>query len=1042
MVRRAVLDEPRLNTAHAASVDRLVHWLGDHGFERLDGDKLPAWMAGRIARADAYGSVVVLPRGVWPVKLLEGPRDDRPLWLEYLRSGGRIVHTGDLPANYAESPVGEAVNTSTESRGASLLGLRYGWDSPYWGQGGLPVTPTRAAKDWGLETGDGPITGVRVEDVSSAFHVYTVPQTGKQGACDWFRNVRPQMPWSGLVKILQGFDGNSDAALRDVWRAAHYVGRPVAIPPLPPLSSAAAPRLRILTAAGGMEGRREFVRGEQAKVRITADDSLQATAVRLDLLQAGRTLLSQVQPAGKACFSVQTAPFRDGAYTLRAAALKDEKIVAACQEEIGIRHLPPRDFLFHVWHGIGANPWRTGMEIADIARAGLEPHFADPTATAVDAAVRNHVGFSLRAMPDLLPGKQVTFEKNPEYFRLDAQGKPVGTPYSAGRPSPGISHPKIVENAGRTIEAQVRAVAGLPSFRPYALCNDDYQIYYGWDYAPRVLAAFKAETGLEAPRKMELPPKFGAIPDGHPWVRWFEWTLVRVVGAYNRAETQGALRARPDVRIGPIPGPMQIPLVALWEASQYPPYNFGPNGFNLLASYYYNTYWQPVMTVTFWMETGRMGNRELREWNMPDAFMTAGYTRNNLFHYLAGGVGGLAYYYYAVRNDSTWPELGRLGKVVRRIGPVQARLAPAGRDIGLLNSFTTNCFDPGHTLAQVYAYHNLVQGHFSVETLGEDEILSGRAGRYQAVLLYNVKYLRRAVYDALAAHAAHGGLVILDASVPFDLPGAKRLPVDVGLGRPNDPRAAAGAAQASTPGIYDYGHADRIEAVKRALRAYVKPQFESADIRLGAWQFTAGGVPYTWFVNAHDGKEYMFCRQRMGAGHPGAGTPEKVAQLRAWETAETAKGPYLSTVEFDRLPGQPYDLVAGRKLRAVKTPSGRYRLALAMQRFGGALVAWLPAEIQRVEVSAPETACAGRAVRAAATVFGSDRPIAGLVAVEFVLREPSGSVSVASDVRATTAGRAGFDWTPAVNDTPGRWTLEATELASGKTATVGITLHD
>ena len=90
----------------------------------------------------------------------------------------------------------------------------------------------------------------------------------------------------------------------------------------------------------------------------------------------------------------------------------------------------------------------------------------------------------------------------------------------------------------------------------------------------------------------------------------------------------------------------------------------------------------------------------------------------------------------------------------------------------MLNSFTSNCFEPGHTCQQAYGYHNLLQGHFDVEMVSEEEIVAGRAQWYKAVLLYNVKYLRRSVYDALAAHAAHGGLVILDASVPFDIPGA------------------------------------------------------------------------------------------------------------------------------------------------------------------------------------------------------------------------------------------------------------------------------
>ena len=56
--------------------------------------------------------------------------------------------------------------------------------------------------------------------------------------------------------------------MRDVWRAAHYVGKPVTIPPLPPVVSSAPPKVRISTTAGGMDGRHEFVRGEEVNVRV------------------------------------------------------------------------------------------------------------------------------------------------------------------------------------------------------------------------------------------------------------------------------------------------------------------------------------------------------------------------------------------------------------------------------------------------------------------------------------------------------------------------------------------------------------------------------------------------------------------------------------------------------------------------------------------------------------------------------------------------------------------------------------------------------
>ncbi|MDD5707488.1 MAG: hypothetical protein PHR35_16315, partial [Kiritimatiellae bacterium] len=709
-------------------------------------------------------------------------------------------------------------------------------------------------------------------------------------------------------------------------------------------------------------------------------------------------------------------------------------------------------FNFEMGYAAGTNPRRNDLETADIRAAGMELLISHRNAATVDVAVRNHVGFSLRIMPprgDQVGNRKVTFEKNPEYFRIGPDGKPmIDTGYSGGRPMLGLSHPEIREDGSKAMEQGVKEVAALPSFRPYVHCNDDFSSSYGWDYAPHVLSAFKADTGLEAPRKMELPQKFGAIPDNNPWVKWFEWTLINVCGRYNKAETEGALKARPDVRIGPFPGGMMIPLVMLWNPNQYPPYNFGKNGFNLINSYYYNQYWQPVMTSTFWMEIGRMGNRDLPEWTWPDVcYGTAGYVRNNLFHTLAGGVRGLVYFRYSERKASSWSELHRLGKVVGRIGPVQARLAPAKRDIGLLNSFTSGCFDPGHTLVQVFAYHNLMQGHFSVEPVSEDEIVAGRASQYKAVLLYNVKYLRQSVYDTLAAHAARGGLVLLDASIPFDIPGAKRLAVDVGMGEQKTLPFPAEGAHVSVPGRLDYGFEDRIALIKRALSAYVQPRFESDDICLVATPLDAGGVSYTWFVNSQNKEEYDFCRDRI-VGYPKPKTTQSMQEVIDWEIEEQAKGPYAAAITMDSLPGVPYDLIRGKEIPVTRTAEKRFKLTVSMERFGGTLVAWLPERIASMSLDVPRSLRPGETMKAAATLHGkggflglaAGRRIAGVLPVEFVLKDPSGKEQIMSGVRATKEGVATWDWTPAVNDPVGTWTLVVNDLASSRTVERAIRL--
>lgn len=1070
MTDRVVFYDERLDPVWTKNESRLVKWLAANGFKELRSEALAEWMESHVKQNNAYGSVVVITIGQAPANIGEDT-GDKLLWIRYLKAGGRIVWLGDLPFNYYQYPDARPLpaGMGMGDRSYGALGLAGGWNQPYWGRG-LDVTPTQQGKDWGFETMDGSITGFAVETISIPFGTYVLPETGKLGASQWMKNLRPDMPWSGLVKMCQRLDGASDSNLRDVWRAAHYIGKPVEIPQLPPAWQAPKePDIKITMTASGIDGRTEFVRGEDVTVLVTVNESLKATNVLMMLLQdrkgleVSEQLTTKSSEAGKvsASFVLKTAPYAWGAYTVKFTAytglkpdekllesdpqvkhiystglaklFKDAKVVAELPLTIGIRYVPPEGFNWHAWVNSAPNPYRRDMQFEDIKKAGMEPHLTETKVEGMDAILRQNMGFSLRLHPDLTGGKEYTWEKNPEYFRLNNERKPIPSAYAGGRPTIGISHPEMLENARRTMRDGLKPVATHPAFRPYVICNDDFSIYYGWDYADHVVKRFKEQTGLDAPTKMETPPH-GIVDDNHSWLKWFEFNLRDVNGAMNRAETQGITEARPDCRVGPIPGGMQIPLIQMWEPAQYPPLNFGRNGFNLLCSYYYNTYWQPVMTNTYWMEIGRMTNRNMPEWCMPDLFMTGGYQRNNLFHLLAGGVKGLAYFTYDSRNPGTWEEVKHLAPQVRRISPVQAKLQPAGKkDLGLLVSFTTNCFDPGHDLTMVYAYENLMQAHFDVEMTCEEEILSGDISRYKAVLLYNIRWLRKSVADALQTYMTKGGMVLLDNTIPFDLPGTKRVNIDIGMGKQQTLGVPPEGAHASVPGIRDYGDNDRIAVIQKALSEFIKPRFDCPDIRLVANRFEVGNTPYVWFVNAHTGKEYMFCRERQGAGHPGSGTPEKIAELIAWEKKEVAAGPFTATAAVDKLPGVPYDLVAGKPVTVTKSATGQ-TLNLSMERFGGSLIAFYPEAIERVTVKAPATAKPMSEVTATVQVLGKTKPIAGVVPMEITLFDPSGKPSILSGVRGTDNGTLTFKWTPAVNDPKGKWTLKVAELASGKSA--------
>jgi hypothetical protein len=246
-------------------------------------------------------------------------------------------------------------------------------------------------------------------------------------------------------------------------------------------------------------------------------------------------------------------------------------------------------------------------------------------------------------------------------------------------------------------------------------------------------------------------------------------------------------------------------------------------------------------------------------------------------------------------------------------------------------------------------------------------------------------------------------------------------------------------AHLSTPGINDYGHPERIAVIREEVSRFVKPLFHSDEIRLVGHSFEIEGVPYIWFVNAHTAKEYQFLHAAQGAGVPGSGTPEKIAEVKKWEQREMAKE-FSAEVAFDRLPGIPYDLLRGEGL-GIRDKNGRKSLTLTMERFGGTLIAFYPEVIRSVRIDGP-----GEVQRMKETAFtirvqGTSGPTGGSVPLKVRFLKPSGEEYVTSGNYATENGAFAFTWLPPVNAPAGIWTLEVTELASAKRASKSITLN-
>lgn len=1052
----AVLDDPMASeTVHVRNGRRLRDWLALNGARKMNTPALVAWIDERLKQGDAYGGVIVLTYGFTPMELVEEVTPSAP-WFRFMKEGGRFVNIGDPPLYNSSSttlrPWSRPV-TSASQAPLDVMRLPYGWNQPLWGRP-LPVTQTSFGKAWGLENAGASTFGSPPDRLTMPFFIFQTPDH-LVGASTWFKNFNPRKPWGGFVQLVYDYDGANDSVLRDVWRGIYYAGEAVKIPPLPAAyEPPAPPQAAIVMEASGMKDRSAFGLGEKIAVHVTGASLAGAKAITCRLVIPNGQAVKLIPKAEAAGWAAEwdSQGYAPGSYAIEATWTtppgNQEKVVRT----FPLVGVPTRDFAYQIWIQMTTNPTYNRAMLEDLQKAGMDAYLTEPTIRYMDEILAAGRPFSARTETRVTPrGKDISFEKTPEYFKLDIHHQPVpNASYAGGRPTPSLCHPDVLQSVDQFLRESLSSFKDHPGFDGVVIGNDDLSVYLGWDFADQVVQRFKQTTGRDAPTAKPTPPKAGLVPDNDPWIAWNAFTLRDVTGRYYRTQQKALNDARPGTHFMTIPGGMQIPLISTWEAAQYPPLNFGPNGHSLIGSYYYNTYWQPQMTSTFWMEAGRMANRDLPEWTMPDCMGTGGreYVRNNFYHTLAGGVSGLAYFTYEARRKPDWEELKELGRIVANVAPVQAALQPADRRIALLISLSTLCYEGSHAIQAVYAYENLLQAGYSVDLLCEEEILRGDAKRYQAVVLHAVGWLRESVAKKLGEFAQSGGKLLLDASVPFDLEGAQRLGVELGSGGAMAPatdfKGGAGSRQT-------YGKTESVRAVRTALAPHLKPDFTAGDIRLVESKFKVGPTPYAWFVNAHNSNEYLFCVEHNVAGGPGAGTFEKIQQLWTWGEREIAKGDYRTEVQIPEKVGAVYDVANCRPVGVTDNGPGGSRLALSLPRFGGALLAFVSQPIEKIRLAAPQAARVGETVEFKAELLAeasgwfsgwrSGPKLTEVLPVHFELTAPDGSKYFNNRGVATRDGVATFAWKPAINDLKGKWTLIARQLAAGKTSTTAIELQ-
>ena len=1053
---RVIFADERYDAVWVEDPEDVIEFFAKRGFRKLTADEIGAWMTAKVEAHDAYGTVCIFPSGMLPDSVLgaeslkateKGWGDKayyrRALVRQYMEAGGRVVWMGNKTLYSHQGPEG-AWKPFPRGRGDELLADLGTEQRIYYGaRGDGPLVLTAAGKAWGLSKTYAPVRPVNLQDVTISF----LEKPGDKASQIFLKTLNPACPLSGLLSFPHYVKGASDVrVLEDVYRLSLFFGTKVDVP-LPPKDETVQPDLEMaLTLGGAGKPRTAFLRGERVPVHVEVTNRIELLGGVLNwaFTQGGRACTEGSRsvglPAGTtplAALELETATLGVGDYDLDLTLSIADREPLRASTPLYLRRVSSNPFFLGVWGNPPTNRFRQQGYIEDLMAHNMElvcgPTFAD-------LALRHGLRFLQRIEgPEGFPTGVNAEKESADVVLLQEDGKPKANPWTPSLVVSGLAHPRIVSGRMHGTAEQIAANAACPNLFPYILTNDDFSVYYRCDWSPYVLELFRQRTG-----RTVSPPQYGknglvdkpkgVVPDDDPWLLFKEFIAGDVIGYYNRMNTRGKDQGLPHGRLGPVPGNMQIPL---WTQGQYPPLQFGENGFDLLSYYYYNGYWVPLLGNLWNDEIARLGNRNLPLWTTPDIYCGGdepSYSRQTFFLHLAGGVSGLNYYSYSSRLASAWAEVGRLSTVIRELGPLLAALKPAQKRVGLFMPFAHWACDWLYPTLGVYPFANLLSAHIDVEPVCREELLAGRGVQYDAILAWNADWVSASAAQALQACSRRGTKVILDAACAVDIPGASRLEFDLAMGNGKPSASDAADARFGRPGIRDYHFPDRIDLVRQSIGAIVPPLYDSPSDELIIRAFEADGVTYLWLVNIHTREEYEYLRARAGAGVKVVDPEKALAEMR---TFLRGRGVYDKPFETTlTLPDGEFvicDVLTRRELPKTAAGDGSALCGVSMERLGGTLLALYPARVETVELNVYPGHGRRQHTRIIEVRIRDTRGrlLPGLLPAHIEVLFPDGTVAPYGGYVAIRNGRYMFDIEPAENEPRGEWTVKVTELAFG-----------
>ena len=613
--------------------------------------------------------------------------------------------------------------------------------------------------------------------------------------------------------------------------------------------------------------------------------------------------------------------------------------------------------------------------------------------------------------------------------RLMADGRVYGADQQ--RPRWSLANTNWQDAMAASIGRTVGSLALHPAYWPMVSTSDDYFMWTGLDYHPENVRRFTEQTGREVPRPPEaLAEPFpvaihrepGVIADDDPWVCWLRFLCRDVLGRYNRRITDVVLQATHGRGAAmPLCGGGRenvmgfLPYVDVLTG-QWPPYNFGAHGFNVLCCYNYNFYRYPALSQVWWYELGRMGNRDLPQWLMPETMDPRALTHiQNLYLYLAALQRGLMYFIYERTTPGAFEAFERVLPVLNRHGPLLVSLEAADCPTAILMPFEQACFNTDFPVDTQYAYANLRMAHRDVEPATPEELATSR---YRTVLLAGIDWLTASSFQALGQFQSRGGIVCVDRDTRVQIPGAVRLDLSLGTGNRN-----AG-----------YGNRDQIRSIRNAVDPHVPGWAQADDPHWFLRHCRLDGVDYLWVVN-------LMTREQDAAV-----IPESGQERRDPHPLPVGAG-WMHDVQTARLdvavgPSMVFDVFKGKPLLSRTDPdSGRLRVGATTGIWQGTHLAFYSSEPERLGGQASDHARAGRSLTLKCQVSDGKKTVEAPFTLQVNVTNPDGTRNLDYTGQWLMHRGAVRIIIPfAINDLPGPYQFEFEVPDCGLTAVQSVVL--